>query len=190
MTPLWMGFRQQVRRSFTTFAVWAGLTAVAWPAGAQVTPAAGYVPPDDTQAIRLGAVIFWDYTYQKDPKITDTAGNLISPSAFNVARTYINVTGNISHVVAFRITPDISRETATGTNAPSLSGSLIFRLKYGYAQFNLDDWLWRGSYVRMGIHQTPLIDYEENIYRYRFQGTVFPERDGGMSSADAGISFR
>jgi hypothetical protein len=174
-------------RTLARVFVWTGLVALAAPASAQVTPAAGYVPPDDTQAIRLGAVIFYDYTYQKDPKITDAAGNLISPSAFNVARTYINVTGNISHVVAFRITPDISRETGTG---PSLSGSLILRLKYGYAQFNLDDWMWRGSFVRLGIQQTPIVDYEENIYRYRFQGTVFIERDGLMSSADAGVSFR
>jgi hypothetical protein len=187
MTPLRMGICRAAGRTLARVFVWTGLMALAAPASAQVTPAAGYVPPDDTQAIRLGAVIFYDYTYQKEPKITDTAGNLISPSAFNVARTYINVTGNISHVVAFRITPDITRETFTG---PALSGSLVFRLKYGYAQFNLDDWLWRGSFVRMGIQQTPFIDYEESVYRYRFQGTVQAERDGGMSSADAGVSFR
>ena len=138
MTPLRMGICWTAGRTLARVFVWTGLIALAAPASAQVTPAAGYVPPDDTQAIRVGAVIFYDYTYQKEPKITDAAGNLISPSAFNVARTYINVTGNISHVVAFRITPDITRETFTG---PALSGSLVFRLKYGYAQFNLDDWL-------------------------------------------------
>ena len=74
---------------------------------AQVTAAAGYTPPDDTQAVKVGAVIFYDYTYTKTPKSTDAAGNLFSPCVFNVARTYINVTGNISHRVAFRITPDV-----------------------------------------------------------------------------------
>ena len=81
-------------------------------ASAQVTPTAGYVPPDDTQAIRIGAVIFYDYTYQKEPKVTDAAGNRVSLTSFNVPRTYINVTGNISHIVSFRITPDVSRETS------------------------------------------------------------------------------
>ena len=144
-------------------------------ASAQVTPAAGYTPPDDTQAVKVAAVIFYDYTFTKTPKTTDAAGNTISPSAFNVPRTYINVTGNISHNVAFRITPDVSRETGTGS---SLSGSYTFRMKYGYAQFNLDDWTgnWKQTWVRVGIQQTPFIDGQESAYRYRFQGTVFAER--------------
>lgn len=158
------------------------------PSDAQITPAAGAAAGDDTQATRLGAVVFYDYTFTNAPKAVDTAGNAIKSNAFNVVRTYLNLTGNISHVVAFRITPDISRETGTGS---SLNGSLTVRLKYGYAQFNLDDWTgaWRQTYVRAGIQQTPFIDFQESVYRYRFQGTVFAERDGGMSSADAGVTF-
>jgi len=157
-------------------------------ATAQVTPAAGSVPPDDTQAIRIGAVIFYDWTRTLEPKATDAAGNTISLNSFNVSRTYINVTGNISHRLAFRITPDITRETANGL---ATSGSLVFRLKYGYAQINLDDWTkdWKQTYVRLGQQQTLFIDAQEGVYRYRFQGTVFVERDGAMSSADAGAAF-
>ncbi len=163
-------------------------TAAARPASAQVTPAAGSVPPDDTQAIRVGAVIFYDWTRTLAPTQTDAAGNTISLNSFNVSRTYINVTGNISHRIAFRITPDITRETFAG---PATSGSLVFRLKYGYAQFNLDDWTrdWKQTFVRLGQQQTLFIDAQEGVYRYRFQGTVFAERDGGLSSADAGASF-
>jgi hypothetical protein len=161
---------------------------MARPAGAQVTPAAGITPPDDTQAIRIGAVIFYDWTRTLEPKTTDAAGNAVSLNSFNVTRTYINVTGNISHRIAFRITPDITRETFAG---PATSGSLVFRLKYGYAQFNLDDWTksWKQTFVRLGQQQTLYIDAQEGVYRYRFQGTVFAERDGGMSSADAGATF-
>lgn len=157
-------------------------------ASAQVTAAAGYTPPDDTQSTKVGAVVFYDYTFTKTPKATDAAGNSISSSAFNVPRTYINITGNISHNVAFRITPDVSRESGTGS---SLAGSYTFRMKYGYAQFNLDEWTgdWKQTWIRGGIQQTPFIDGQESAYRYRFQGTVFIERDGGLSSADAGISF-
>src|SRR3954452_2187179 len=99
------------------------LPTLAW---AQVTPAAGYTPPDDTPSIKVGATIFTDFTYTQDPKTTDQDGNSINPSAFQVTRSYINITGNISHVVAFRITPDITRETSTG---PTVSGSYVFRLK-------------------------------------------------------------
>ena len=105
---------------------------------------------------------------------------------FNVQRAYINVTGNINHIINFRITPDISRETGTG---PSLTGSLIYRTKYAFVQFNMDDWMTRGSWARFGIQQTPWVDFEEGIYRYRFQGTVFAEREGFLSSSDAGASF-
>ena len=42
---------------------------------AQVTPAAGYTPPDDTPSIKVGATIFADYTYNKDPVTKDADGN-------------------------------------------------------------------------------------------------------------------
>ena len=71
----------------------------------------------------------------------------------------------------------------------SLNGSLTFRVKYAYAQMNLDDWMEKGSWVRFGIHQTPWVEFEEGIYRYRFQGQVFSERRGYLSSSDAGASF-
>lgn len=162
------------------------LLVFARPGLAQVTTAAGYTPPDDTPAIRIGATIFPEYVFTNQPDATDADGNVINASAFNVTRAYINVTGNISHLVAFRITPDITRETFAG---PVVSGSLVFRVKYAYAQINLDDWMTHGSWARFGIQQTPIVDFEESIYRYRFQGTVFSERDGFLTSSDAGVSF-
>src|SRR5687767_11281343 len=106
------------------------------PTAAQVTPTA--VPPDDTPAVRVGVTIFADYTVVQEPRIKDVDGNDVTSNAFNLARSYINVTGNISHIVAFRVTPDIARESGTGS---SLNGSYTFRLKYAYAQFNFDDWM-------------------------------------------------
>jgi len=153
---------------------------------AQVTPAAGYVPPDDTPVIRVGATIFADYTYQTDPKQTDVDGNSFSPSSFDVKRAYINVTGNISHRIAFRVTPDIARETGTGS---SLNGSYTYRLKYAYGQFNFDDWMTRGSWARLGVQQTPWVDFMETLWRYRFQGTIFEDREGYLSSSDFGATF-
>jgi phosphate-selective porin O/P len=153
----------------------------------QVTPAAGYTPPDDTPAIKVGATIFADYTIQQKPKTTDADGNEVTSNAFNVSRAYINVTGNLSHIIAFRVTPDIVRETTTGS---VLNGSLTFRLKYAYAQFNLDDWMNRGSWVRLGMQQTPWVDFMETVWRYRFQGTIFEDREGFLSSSDLGVSFR
>ena len=162
------------------------------PCAAQITPAAGYTPPDDAPSIRVGATIYTDYTVQQHPKVKDADGNDVTLNSFNVTRTYINITGNISHNIAFRITPDITRETESATAATSIAGNYVFRLKYGFVQFNLDDHLnpgRTGSWVRLGVQQTPWVDYIENIYRYRFQGTIFEEREGFLSSSDVGASF-
>jgi hypothetical protein len=168
--------------------LWLAAIAIPRLGWAQVTPAAGAPGQDDTQVIRLGATIFYDYTYQPSPTQVDSAGNVYKPSAFNLARAYINVTGNISHIVSFRITPDIVRDTDTASN---LNGSLVYRTKYGFAQFALDEWTgaWRQSWARIGIQQTPYIDAQEAVYRYRFQGTVFVERDFNVASSDAGATF-
>ena len=155
------------------------------PLRAQVTPAAGYTPPDDTPSLKVGVTIFGDSTLINSPTTKDSDGNTIHPSSFNVSRAYMNVTGQLNHLIGFRITPDVSRETGAGS---SLAGSQNFRMKYAYAQFNLDDWMTRGSWVRFGVQQTPLVDYQEGIYRYRFQGTTFVEREGYLTSSDAGLS--
>src|SRR5262249_50430671 len=54
---------------------------------AQITPAAGYTPPDDTPSIRIGMTLFPAFIYQTDPKITDAAGNQVSKSSFDVLRS-------------------------------------------------------------------------------------------------------
>lgn len=164
------------------------LGGLASPAAAQTPPPApAQKPAEDTPSIRIGAVLFADYTVTQKPKGTDADGNEITPNAFNVGRAYINVTGSISRLISFRITPDIARESGSGS---SLSGSQTFRLKYAYAQFNLDQWMSRGTWVRLGMQQTPWVDFEEGVYRYRFQGTIFADREGFLSSSDVGASFR
>ncbi|HEX8171287.1 MAG TPA: hypothetical protein VF824_12170 [Thermoanaerobaculia bacterium] len=151
---------------------------------AQTTPPATAVP-DDKPSYKVGAVLFGDYTYQQSPRIVDIDGNAVHPSSFNVTRAYINLTGQLNHRIAFRITPDIVRETGSGS---SISGSQTFRLKFAYAQLNLDDWTTKGSWIRGGLHQTPFIDYTEQIYRYRFQGPIFVDREGFVSASDNGLS--
>jgi Phosphate-selective porin O and P len=157
---------------------------------AQVTPAAGYTPPDDTPSVKIGGVIYADFTWTDEPEITDVDGNVVDPSQFNVTRAYINVTGNINHLISYRITPDITRQTlTTGAQTLSDNNSLVFRLKYAFGQFNLDEaWKSKGSWVRLGEQQTPYVDWMEQIYRYRFQGTIAVERDGFLSSSDFGFS--
>jgi hypothetical protein len=161
----------------------------------------------DSFSVKVGGTIYADYTYTDAPKITDADKNSVNKSEFEVRRAYINVTGTINDVISFRITPDIAARQAltvaaptlpAGTPAPilpvvtgNLDGSAIYRLKYAYGQFNLDKAsLPHGSWIRIGQQQTPYVDYMEGIYRYRFQGTIFAEREGYLSSSDVGLSGR
>ena len=175
-----MNFTLRLRALFVTVFLTAAVSAFA-----QITPAAGSTPPDDTPSFKIGTVIFGDYTYGQSPRTSDSDGNAVHPSSFNITRAYINFTGNLNHRIAFRVTPDIARETGSG---PTLTGSQVFRLKYAFGQFNLDDWITKGSWVRLGVQQTPYIDYTEAIYRYRFQGPIFVDRAGFMTASDAGLS--
>ena len=124
---------------------------------------------EDAPTIKVGATIFADYTQQTT-----------APDAFNVSRAYINVTGNLNDHISFRITPDVARELGAGS---SLNGSQELRLKYTFGQYTAGRW-----WLRAGVQQTPFVDYSETIYRYRFQGTIFVERGGYLTSSDAGVS--
>lgn len=173
-------------RTFRRALVFAGaaLAAGVVPARAQATAPAAAANPADTPSVHVGATLFADYTIQQQPKTTDAAGQRVTSNSFNVTRSYITLTGSLSHLVSFRITPDITRDS----NDPgSINGSYVVRLKYAFAQFNLDA-LTRGSWARIGQQQTPLVDYTEGIYRYRFQGTIFVEREGVLTSSDVGAS--
>jgi hypothetical protein len=154
--------------------------------------------PAETSSVKIGGTIFTDFTYTSAPSITDSDGNSVKKSEFDVRRAYINVTGNISDIISFRITPDVTgRFATTGKSLPagasvstSLDGSLAVRLKYAFGQFNLDKAISHGSWIRFGQQQTPYVDFMEGIYRYRFQGTIFPDREGFLSSSDVGVSAR
>ena len=86
------------------------------PASAQVTPAAGYTPPDDTPAVKVGGVLFLDYTNTQDPEITDADGNKVSRVGLQRRPRLHQRHRPLNHLFAFRITPDITRETGTGSS--------------------------------------------------------------------------
>lgn len=181
-----------VPRASALVAMTAVLMIGAAPSAAAQTPAPPSAPAPAPAApsgpsINLGAVIFYDYTFVLAPETTDAASQPIHTSAFNVTRTYVNIIGRLSPLIGFRITPDIARMWNSGS---TIDGSMTFRLKYGYAQFDLDQFTgdWTGTWIRAGMQQTPFIESEETVYRYRFQGTLFVERDGGLSSSDVGVA--
>ena len=162
------------------------MTLIASMGGARAAAQTPAPPANDEPSIKIGAQIFLDYTVQQQPKITDSDGNSVTLNQFQVGRSYINFLGTISKTVSFRVTPDVTRQVDV---ASSLNGNYVFRLKFAYAQWNLDDRVGKGSWARFGQQPTPWLGFMDEVYRYRFQGQEFEERDGFMLSADAGATF-
>ncbi len=142
----------------------------------QTPPAAA--PAEPTYPIvRVGMLSYLQYATELE--------NRDGFNAFDITRAYININAQLSRNVRFRFTPDIRRITdPTG----SLGTSLVLRVKYGFMQ--VDNVGPARSWVRFGLHQSPWLDFEESINRYRVQGTVFSEREALIpGSADFGVSY-
>jgi len=138
-------------------------------------PAAAPAPQPDFPIIRIGVLSYLQYAAELE--------NRDGLSVFDVTRAYLNVNAQVSQNVRFRFTPDVRRVTDG-----SLAGTLTVRVKYAFAQF--DNIVNERSWVRFGMHQTPWLDFEESINRYRVQGTVFSEREALIpGSADFGVSY-
>jgi hypothetical protein len=134
-------------------------------------------PPTEPQypVISVGVLSYLQY----DAELRNRADF----NAFDVTRGYINVIADVAKNVRFRLTPDVRRITDG-----SLAGSLTFRVKYAFAEF--DNVLGPRSWLRFGVHQTPWLDFEESINRYRVQGTMFSEREAVIpSSGDFGAGY-
>lgn len=128
--------------------------------------------------VSVGGLVFAQYSYDVSPTPDD--------NAFDITRAYVNVLARLPKGLKARITPDIVRETRS--TATSVWGSLLFRLKYAYME--LDDVIPPSSRIKFGLHETPWLVFEEGINRYRFQGTMFAEREGYIpGSADFGLGY-
>jgi hypothetical protein len=129
----------------------------------------------DYPIIRIGVLSYVQY----DAELK----NRDAFNAFDVTRGYVNINGQLSKNVRFRLTPDVRRVTDS-----SLAGTLVLRVKYAFVE--LDNVKAARSWVRFGAHQTPWLDFEESIDRYRVQGTMFSEREGLIpGSSDFGVGY-
>jgi len=155
-----------------------GLMLVSVGAAHAQTPAPTTTPASEPEypIVRVGVLSYVQY----DAELENRDGY----NVFDLTRGYINVTGQLAQNVRFRITPDIRRATSDTT----LSGSLILRIKYAFVE--LDNLKAERSWVRFGAHQTPWLDFEESIDRYRVQGTMFSERENLIpGSSDFGVGY-
>ena len=138
----------------------AALAAVTMTGGlaAQGTPA---------PTVSVGGVGYAQYNYN----LSGTQHN----NAFDMTRTYINVTAKFAGGVSTRATSDIYRNA---------DGSLGYRLKYGWVAYQPN----AGNITyKFGLIQTPWVAREEDLYDYRMQGPIALDRNKIMTSADFGL---
>jgi hypothetical protein len=131
-------------------------------------------PPAEYPIVRVGMLSYLQYATELE--------NRDGFNSFDVTRAYVNINAQLSDRVRFRFTPDVRRITDG-----SLAGSLTVRVKYGFLQL---DNVGLPSWIRFGLAQTPWLDFQESVNRYRVQGTMFSEREGLIpGSADFGVGY-
>src|SRR5437773_3767475 len=116
--------------------------------------------------VTVGGVVYTQYQYTDAPVHTNT---------FDVTRAYVNVLGRFANGITTRLTTDI---------IPSAVTNQVIRLKYAYVA-----WTPTGSSLtyKLGMIQTPYVDFEETLWDYRMQGPIAVDRNGYLTSADIGF---
>ena len=129
-------------------------------------PAAAQAPAAQAPQVTVGGVVYTQYQY------TDAA---VHTNTFDVTRAYVNVLGRFSGGITTRVTADI---------IPSGVTNQVVRLKYAFAA-----WTPTGGSLtyKLGMMQTPFVDFEETLWDYRMQGTIAVDRNGAMTSSDIGF---
>jgi len=130
--------------------------------------AAAQAPATQAPQVTVAGVIYTQYQY------TDAA---VHTNTFDITRAYVNVLGRFTGGISTRVTADI---------IPSAVTNQLIRLKYAFAA-----WTPTGSSLtyKLGMMQTPFVDYEETLWEYRMQGTIAVDRNGAMTSSDIGFGI-
>jgi len=106
-------------------------------------------------------------------------------SQFLIKRGYITIRKKLNDRISGRITPDISVDRDGDGE-----GDLEMRLKYCYADLKLDNFgLLNNPHIEFGLVHAPWVDFQQRIYRYRLQGTMFLDRNNVTRSSDFGVTF-
>lgn len=116
--------------------------------------------------VTVTGVVYTQYQYVDAPVHNNT---------FEVQRAYVNVLGRFANGITTRLTTDI---------LPNAAGNQFIRLKYAFAA-----WTPAGSSLtyKLGMIQTPFVDFEETLWDYRMQGSIATDRNGALFSADIGF---
>ena len=128
-------------------------------------------------------------------------------NSFDITRAYINLFFTPTDDLTFRVTPNIFRSVGgtsqksgtTGAVGSNLDGNLSYRLKYAYIDWNtpfakLEKYVpavapLSEDKLTFGQQMNPLVDWEENLFAYRFV-TLTPWNYLSLSSTFTGIAAK
>ncbi len=160
---------------------------------------------------RLGTLIYADWRmYSHTTFMPQELTQINTPgignnwyNSFDISRAYLNFFFTPTDDITARVTPNIYRQFGTvtsdgaGPNStyPSTEdGNLSFRLKYAYIQYSkLFDKLgvgpMKGDTVTFGQAPNPLVDWEEQLYGFRYVNLT-PWNYLSLSSTQQGLSIQ
>jgi len=137
----------------------------------------------DLGGLKIGGTYFLSYqngvTFNGSSLSDDKTDNY---SKFILKRGYLDIQKSFTPWLSTRFTPDLYQD--------STSGQFNLRVKYLYADFK-----WKGGDfiakpdLEVGMVHTPWIDFQEGLWPWRMQDTLFIERAGITSSADLGMTL-
>ena len=177
---------------------------------AAIRPAAEDYMDNFKNKFRLGTLVYADYRFYshttfQPQELTQVNNPGIGNNAFNsfdISRAYLNVFFSPTDDWTVRVTPNIYRQDIAAANQsvgpngayPAVTNDLSFRLKYAYLQYSkVFDKLgidpMKGDTITIGQAPNPLVDWEEQMYGYRYVNLT-PWNYLSLSSTQQGISIQ
>ena len=163
--------------------------------------------------ISIGTLVYAYYGYWSHtgfgPQFMDANQSWPGPgnnsfSQFAINRTYIDLKFTPVDDVSMRVTPDLYTTFGTATAdsvgkntgyASQLDGNLGLRLKYAYMDYNtfykkiLKVAPMSDDKFTFGMQQNPLVDWEENLWGFRYTALT-PWNYLSLSSSQVGIAMK
>lgn len=130
--------------------------------------------PDWVKRLSVSGTAYLRYGY-------DVTGPTRNFNEFNINRIYLRFDTQLWNHGSVRYTLEGGDLREEGARQPFAVVSKHFYLE-------VRDLLYQRSYLRVGLADLPWVAYEEGLWGYRVQGTVFTDRQGYLSSTDLGIA--
>lgn len=146
---------------------------------AQEKPAIPAIP-DWVNKFNFDSRGFFRYSYE----FTKSRGNF---NEFNIDRAYVGFNFQVSDKVKVRYLLEGGDLRADAITTTVANNYYTVATKAFYIE--LQDLLYKSNYLRIGLADLPWVPYEEGLWGYRAQGTIFADRSGYLTSTDLGLAF-